>query len=298
MLLALEGLSVGDAFGERFFGTEPALRAPRAEKRVPPDDGGRPWRWTDDTAMSVSVVEELWTHERIIEASLAARFAASYRLEPDRGYGRMAHEILGELAAGVPWQEAAARPFGGTGSKGNGGAMRAAPIGVFFEDVGVVVDEAIKSALPTHRHPEGIAGAVAIAIAAWSLAQDGHDDDMVWSDCILGTPAGKVSENLRAARALPSSSSAEQAAAIVGSGRAVLAEDTVGFCVWSALRGRSLGFEVALYETVRGMGDIDTNCAIVGGLLAVPLGTGSIPSTWRAKREPLPRSVRALEVAS
>ena len=296
LLVTLDGLSIGDAFGERFFGTDPAVRGSRAAQRLLPDDlrSGGPWRWTDDTAMAVSVVVELLENGRIVEASLAARFAAAYAREPDRGYGSKAHEILGELVAGVPWQEAAARPYGGTGSKGNGGAMRAAPIGVFFDEVDVVVEEAVKSALPTHRHPEGIAGAVAIAVAAWSLAR-GDDDDDVWSLVLRCTPAGATHDNLSAARALPAQTTPEQASDVVGSGQRVLAEDTVGYCVWSALRGRPLGFELALFETVRGFGDIDTNCAIVGGLLALPLtmsfGVDAVPSALRAKREPLPRGL-------
>ena len=53
--LALDGLSIGDAFGERFFGPDqyvlPLLR--HRELR-----SGR-WRWTDDTAMALSVFETL-----------------------------------------------------------------------------------------------------------------------------------------------------------------------------------------------------------------------------------------------
>src|SRR5262252_1269738 len=41
--MALDGLSVGDAFGERFFGSGAALIGSRAIPKAP-------WRWTDDTA--------------------------------------------------------------------------------------------------------------------------------------------------------------------------------------------------------------------------------------------------------
>ena len=297
--LSLEGLSVGDAFGERFFATEPLLRLPRAiARRDPSDPPGASssrgcWRWTDDTAMSVSILEELLGHGHIVERSLAARFGVAYRNEPDRGYGSTAHEILSEIAAGVAWQEAAARPFSGTGSKGNGAAMRAAPLGVFFDDLDVVVDEAVKSALPTHRHPDGIAGAIAVAVAAHAFAR-GVDDDALFDVVVARTPSGAVRDNLLIARAQPLSEHPEDAADVIGNGGDVLAEDTVGYCLWCAVRGRRKGFSDALYETVRGMGDIDTNCAIVGGLLAVPLGAPQIPMSWREKREPLPSSMGAL----
>lgn len=293
--LSLEGLSVGDAFGERFFATEPALRLPRATQRQEPSDPPKAgprgcWKWTDDTAMSVSILEELQSNGRIVERSLATRFGAAYRNEPDRGYGSTAHTILGELAIGVPWQEAAARPYGGTGSKGNGGAMRAAPIGVFFDDLDVVVEEAVKSALPTHRHPEGIAGAVAIAVASYCFAR-GDDDDAVFEAVVARVNAGAVRDNVVLARKQPLDEDPEDACDAIGSGGDVLAEDTVGYCLWCALRGRRLSFADALYETVRGGGDIDTNCAIVGGLLAVPKGLASIPALWREKRERLPSSM-------
>jgi hypothetical protein len=49
--LSLDGLSVGDAFGERFFGpSEAVLR--RISRRELPDT---PWIYTDDTEMALSI---------------------------------------------------------------------------------------------------------------------------------------------------------------------------------------------------------------------------------------------------
>ncbi|MBP6836988.1 MAG: ADP-ribosylglycohydrolase family protein, partial [Kofleriaceae bacterium] len=59
---SLRGLAVGDAFGETMFG-EPAESARRASLRL--ISTRRPWRWTDDTAMALSVVEVLALHQRI-----------------------------------------------------------------------------------------------------------------------------------------------------------------------------------------------------------------------------------------
>jgi hypothetical protein len=50
---------------------------------------------------------------------------------------------------------------------GNGGAMRAAPVGAFFaDDLAALVEHADRSAAVTHAHAEGRAGAVAVAAAA------------------------------------------------------------------------------------------------------------------------------------
>lgn len=292
MLSSLEGLSVGDAFGERFFATHPDERLPRSLEGKDPDDvaSGKAWPWTDDTAMALAVVDELSAHGSIGEGRLAQRFADAYLRESWRGYGSTAHTILQELGAGVPWQEAAARPFGGTGSKGNGAAMRAPPLGAFFakSDVAVVVEEATKSALPTHRHPDGIAGGVVIAVATAGLI-NGHSDDVIWR-AVLGAIADGATRKVCEAAATLVTDSPAHAATLLGSGAQVLAEDTVAYCVWCALRGRRGGsFERALFDTVVGMGDIDTTCAIVGGMLAPVLGIESIPARWRRKREPLPR---------
>jgi ADP-ribosylglycohydrolase len=35
-------------------------------------------------------------------------------------------------------------------------------------------------------------------------------------------------------------------------------------------------------------GDVDTTCAMAGGIVAGAVGAGGIPAEWRAAREPLP----------
>ncbi len=105
--LSLEGLSLGDAFGERYFAhphTVEQLIAERALARAP-------WVWTDDTAMALSIVEVLDRHAGIDADALAHAFARRYLREPGRGYGGGAHQILGALVVGVPWPTAARLVF-------------------------------------------------------------------------------------------------------------------------------------------------------------------------------------------
>ncbi len=56
-------------------------------------------------------------------------------------------------------------------SFGNGSAMRVSPVAWLFDDLSQVLDEAEKTALPTHNHPEGIKGAKAVAHAIWHFRQ-------------------------------------------------------------------------------------------------------------------------------
>jgi ADP-ribosylglycohydrolase len=80
----------------------------------------------------------------------------------------------------------------------------------------------------------------------------------------------------------------DTAASVLGSGRRVLAEDTVPFALWCA--DRHLGsFEEALWATVAGLGDRDTTCAIVGGITAAAGSVDDLPTVWRARREALPQ---------
>src|SRR4051794_34124090 len=86
---SLEGLSVGDAFGERFF-TSPHTVGRLIELRAVP---AGPWQFTDDTVMAMSVVDVLSEKRGLDRDLLADLFGARYRLDPARGYGGTAHGI-------------------------------------------------------------------------------------------------------------------------------------------------------------------------------------------------------------
>jgi|JI10StandDraft_1071094.scaffolds.fasta_scaffold145587_2 ADP-ribosylglycohydrolase len=281
---SLDGLSVGDAFGESF-----VLYRRAAGERRP--GAAPPWRWTDDTAMALAVVEALARDGDIVPDTLAAGFARRYTAEPWRGYGATAQGMLEAIADGVPWRQAARAPFGGQGSKGNGAAMRAAPIGAYFaDDLARVVAAATASAQPTHAHRDGVAGAIAVAVAAAIATRVGGAPGPTDGAALLATvydhtPTSLTRDGIDLARRLPPTTAVRDAAARLGNGSRVLCEDTVPLCVW--LAARHLGdYHEALWQTVAALGDLDTNAAIVGGILAA--GGAVIPPAWLAAREPLP----------
>ena len=45
---------------------------------------------------------------------------------------------------------------------------------------------------------------------------------------------------------------------------------------------------------MRGQWDIDTNCAMVGGIVALSAGAESVPTDWLTRREGLPREITEL----
>jgi ADP-ribosylglycohydrolase len=284
---SLEGLSVGDALGEQFFYQEQINTL--IDTRTVPES---PWRYTDDTTMAISIFETLRESGRIDPDSLARRFAKRYWEEPTRGYGATAHRILQEIAQGVPWHVASPKAFGGDGSMGNGGAMRVGPVGGYFaDDLDQVVKNARVSAAVTHAHPDGQAGAVAVAVAAaraWQLAA--HDasgpGQELLETAIRYTPDGPTRDGLRRATELPLDDSVQSAAARLGSGSMVIASDTVPYALWCASRHLD-NYEDAFWATVSGFGDIDTTCAIVGSVVAMAVGRDNIPQAWIKAREPL-----------
>ena len=283
--LSLEGLSVADAFGEQLLHAGPHARAHALSERIAPV--GRRWMWTDDTAMAISIVEQLAARGGIEPGELARAFARRYQAEPARGYGRGAHEVLAAIAAGTPYEEAARALFKGQGSRGNGGAMRSAPIGAYFAgDLAATALHAARSAAPTHAHPDGMAGAVAVAVAAAVVFAGERDPRAVLEAVCAHTPPGPTLDGLRRAIRLLGEEPVTVAAEL-GNGSAVLAADTVPFAVWCA--ASHLGdYAGALWACAGVGGDIDTTCAMAGGIIAGAVGLDGIPADWRAAREPLP----------
>ena len=279
---SLDGLSVGDAFGERFFG-QPEQVVTMIDARALPRP---PWKYTDDTVMAMSVVDVLAESRRIDPDRLADLFAMRYRRDPRRGYGGTAHEILGNIVAGLPWQAAAAQPFDGTGSMGNGAAMRAAPIGAYFApDYRTVVEAARTSAAVTHAHADGQAGAIANAVAAAWVTRGAGSAKELFETVLEYTPDGDTRSGIARAARVSHSTHVRNAASTLGNGSRVISSDTVPYCVWCVARHLD-HYEEAMWATVAGLGDRDTTCAIVGGIVAMH-PKAEIPKEWSDAREPL-----------
>jgi ADP-ribosylglycohydrolase len=129
-LLALDGLSTGDAFGERFFVAPEVVEQLILARALP----RAPWVYTDDTEMATAIVDVLDEHGGVDQDALATAFVRRWVRDPGRGYGGGAHAILRAIGDGVSWRVASREAFGGMGSLGNGGAMRVAPVGAYFAD--------------------------------------------------------------------------------------------------------------------------------------------------------------------
>jgi ADP-ribosylglycohydrolase len=280
-LRSLDGLSVGDAFGELFFHLSPAVFMTRT---LP----AGPWSWTDDTHMAISVVENLSKYGRIEQDALAQAFAERFRRDPYRGYGGGARSLLIKLLEGMNWREVSPALFQG-GSYGNGAAMRAAPIGGFFAgEPERAAEESQLAAVITHAHPEGQAGAMAIAAAAAIAAKAPLPTGREFIREVLAfVPPSLTRDQIDRSCHISRDNHAE-AVRSLGTGIRVSSQDTVPFCLWSAAHHLT-SFEEGLWWTARGLGDCDTTCAIVGGILAL---CAEVPQDWLVRREPLPVELR------
>lgn len=287
-MLSLEGLAIGDAVGEMLAYRH--TEAPRIIERGLP---AGPWFHTDDTEMALSVVEVLKLYGRIHQDALARRFAWRYELEPDRGYGNMTRAQLNEINRGGDWRHGAASAFGGQGSMGNGGAMRVAPLGAYFaDDLSRVAAEARASSLVTHTHMEGVAGTIAVAIAAAMASRLREEATparvaQLFKSVLEHTPESKVRRGILIASQTPATVPVEAVAKALGNGILVTAPDTVPFALWCAAHHLD-NYAEALTLTISAGGDCDTNAAIVGGIVALSVGLDGIPTEWRDQNEKLP----------
>lgn len=122
--------------------------------------------YTDDTICTVAIAEAIMNH-RSYKDSLHD-WCRRYP-NPMGGYGA---RFLAWIESDNP------QP---TGSCGNGSAMRVSPVGWLFDDYHKVLDEARKSAIVSHDHPEGINGAQCVATLIYWLRTCRITKDEIWS---------------------------------------------------------------------------------------------------------------------
>jgi poly(ADP-ribose) glycohydrolase ARH3 len=266
---ALLGTFVGDALGMPFEGM-PAEAMPTRIEMVEARLGRG--TYTDDTQMMIALAESLIERDTVDDEHLARAFLDGY--DPRRGYGGGTRRVLQQWTAGTPVGIAAGRIFGGQGSRGNGAAMRIAPIAVrFAEDPERLVVEAARSAAITHAHPVGVDAAV-VQAAAIGAALRGVGIVPV---ALKAAHSEEMRSGLRdVAALLDAGLEAEEASRWLGSSSDAC--ESVCAAVYAALAHSS--FEQAVVFAVRLGGDADTVAAMTGAIVGSREGAGSIPARW------------------
>lgn len=123
--------------------------------------------FTDDTICTVAVADAIL---RQIDYQASLRHWCRKYPHPKGEYGSY---FLNWVMRPDPY------PYG---SFGNGSAMRVSPVAWLFDNESDVIHEAQWSAAVTHNHPEGIKGAVAIAVAIFRMRTASGKSSAIFED--------------------------------------------------------------------------------------------------------------------
>jgi len=266
----LLGLALGDAGGAPHEGGPLERLAWRLLGRT--RDGHR--RYTDDTAMALELAQSLVARQGLDPDDAARRHAAGYRWS--RGYGPGAAKVLKAIRAGQPWPEASRRVYP-QGSFGNGGAMRAAVIGLYCpQDAERRAELADAAARITHAHPLGRDGARAMAEAVALALVDTDADALL--DAVGARIGPDWQPRLGCARDWLARDQRPQPREIrqrLGNGIAALA--SVVTALYLALAYRDSDFDELLAAAIALGGDVDTIASMAGAIWGARRGADALP---------------------
>ena len=160
--LIIKGVSLGDIAGSIYEGRFSDER--NNYKKIIETMYHNDEYYTDDTVMTIA------TFNALNISSYEYSYREMFNKYPNVGYGTAFKRWCIDKKATA------------YNSYGNGSAMRVGPIAI-LDNIDDVVNEAIKSASVTHNHPEGIKGAVIIAVCTHLLINGFDKDDILNYAC-------------------------------------------------------------------------------------------------------------------
>lgn len=279
---SMVGSALGDAIGEL------AFQYPEQNALSAVVESLEELRYTDDTAMAIGLATSLAQLGKLDGQHLGETFRRNFQLEPWRGYGSGPPTVFAMVRSQkISYAEAAQRLFGGTGSFGNGAAMRIAPLGLLFHDSPNLYNLACASAGVTHAHPVGKDGA---AVQAWAVAQAvklAPKKEFLPKPFVAGLVEFSRTREIRKKMKLLEKlldGNVSPAVAATKLGQSVAVQDSMPFAIYSFLCHHS-SFEDCLHCAIMHGGDRDTLGAMAGALSGAYLGMDGVPPVWRSKLE-------------
>lgn len=197
------------------------------------------------------------------------------------------HTCMSALSGGVPGTIEAPLNH----SKGCGGVMRVAPVGLFFAEptscqVPIETSDKIAAdaAALTHGHDLGYIPAAALAHIVRRLAENREETVLTAVTDALKVIPGLFPESQHMSEFLSlmgkavdlSKSASSDLDAIRQLGEGWVAEETLAIAVYCALKHEN-DFEKAITAAVNHDGDSDSTGAVTGNILGTRLGYGAIP---------------------
>jgi ADP-ribosyl-[dinitrogen reductase] hydrolase len=150
-------LAIGDAYGAGFEYADRELIRRRNDLSAyvkHPKHRIIPGAYTDDTQMSLAIVEAILADDPWTPEVLARHFVEVFKRDPREGYARGFFGFLQKVEDGAQFL----KEIEPTSDK-SGAAMRAAPIGIYPAISMVIKRSALQAAL-THNTPDGINAAI------------------------------------------------------------------------------------------------------------------------------------------
>jgi ADP-ribosylglycohydrolase len=172
----LVGQCLGDATGFVVEGFSPEASQRYVEDYLKTEKAGEFGRfplqfgqYSDDSQLARELIQSYVAQKNFNPADYAERIKRIFSEKRIVGFGYSTKEAAKRLALGISWEESGAPPP----AAGNGSAMRAAPVGLFFFDnPQKLIQAAHDQGRITHRDPRCSAGAVAISGAVALVLQD------------------------------------------------------------------------------------------------------------------------------
>lgn len=247
-------------------------------------------QYSDDSQLARELIQSYINCKRFEPEDYAERIRLIFAERRIIGWGQATKDAASRLNDGIPWDEAGTP----APSAGNGSAMRAAPIGLFFFDnLHLLIQGALDQGRITHKDTRCSAGAVAISGAVAlslqrKLSNTKYFIDTLsdWSgkiDPLFASEFRKLNEwiFLQPEEALTFILKAGINADYVDEdeweGITPYVISSVMWSIYSFLR-TPYDYWETICTAIRPGGDVDTTAAMAGAISGAYLGLDAIPS--------------------
>jgi len=290
----LVGAVLGDCLGApvecRHWEGIPTHQVDKQFEKYFSDNPSKVYKYTDDTAMARQVAQSLIDGQgELKNQDLALRFHQEYYNEPWRGYGGSVVEVFSKLSnqgenddCFKPAQE----QFDGSGSYGNGAAMRVHPVAIMASNMQEVVDLASRQSRLTHSHPDAVDGAVLQATAVHLALKTHRSSQQQFIDALKENIPDTSSYDLSTIQELLGLGDQLKNSEMIQSlGNDVSASRSVPPAIFSFIReafdnrpsSSGSQFLRVLKTALRFGGDSDTIGSMAGAIAGARFGISSIP---------------------
>lgn len=272
------GLAIGDALGmpTEFLSLE-EIKSKYGNKGI--QDLPSPALFTDDTQMSIAVAESLIkSGKKDIESIMATvkeEFIKWYHSpENNRGPGKTCLGGVKRLEQGLHWSES-----GMTDRKGCGSAMRAAPIGYFYQnDLERLKEVAHAIGICTHGHPTSDAACIGAAYTI-KLVLDGIKPGNIVPELLSFTKGISVEWEDTISKIEECLSWEDEEKALRYLGEGWTGEEAVALSLYCFLKYPE-DYKKVVIRGANTNGDSDSIACIGGAISGAYLGVDAIPKTW------------------